>query len=198
MSDVATGEIVHHPDSGDHFEVLGLPRRLVVDQDALAKRYYALSRRYHPDFHQTGTTAERVVSLRRTAAINDAYKTLRDPVARGRWWLEHNGRRLGSSPEVPSDLAMLVFEVQEVLDGLRADPGHASNREAQERLGEVESGRARRIEALERNFARWDALPERASPEPLLDELQRLLAEISYLTTLLRDIERTMEICEAR
>jgi len=193
MSDTLRGEIVHNPDSRDHFEVLGLPRRLVVDQDQLSRHYYRLSRTYHPDFHQKGTPAERIASLRRTAAVNDAHKTLRDPVARGRWWLESHGRKLGDSPQVPPELAMLVLEVQEVLENLRQSQDSALAEQVHARNDEIKDELNRRMEMLEDHFARWDTLPEGASPEPLLDELAALLAEISYLKTLRRDVDRTLE-----
>lgn len=198
MTEVTVGEIIHNPDSRDHFEVLGLPRRLVLDQDALSRHYYALSRKYHPDFHQSGSAAERVASLRRTAAVNEAHKTLRDPVARGRWWLEFHGHRLGTNPSVPPDLAMLVFEVQEALESLRDEPEGSVRDEVRERRREVEAESTARLSALEANFGKWDALLDGGSREPLLEELRTLLAEISYLNTLLRDIDRTAETLEAR
>jgi molecular chaperone HscB len=193
MADTIAGTIAHDADSRDHFEVLGLPRRLVIDERKLADHYYRLSRLYHPDFHQSGTPAERLASLRRTAAVNDAYKTLRDPVARGRWWLERHGRKLGSSPEVPPDLAALVFDVQEMLEGLREDPDEKARQTADKRRAEVEAERYKRLAALSRIFKDWDARGDGAPVAELLEELQHTLAEISYLTTLLRDIDRALE-----
>src|SRR5262249_37089236 len=98
----------------DYFTVLGIPHRPVVDEADLAKHYYDLSRRLHPDLYQTGTVEEREASLRNTALLNRAYRTLRDPVQRGQYWLELHGERLGKdNNRVPPDLAALVFMVQE-------------------------------------------------------------------------------------
>jgi len=197
MSDTAAGEIVHDPDSRDHFEVLGLPRRLRMDLRQLADHYYRLSRRYHPDFHQMAPPSERVASLRRTAAINDAYATLRDPASRGRWWLERQGGRLGDNPTVPPDLAELVFEVQDALAEYRENGDEALADQVRARRAEVQRVLDARMAALERNFARWDMLPaDDASPEArrgLLAELGGILAGISYARTLLRDTDRVLE-----
>ena len=60
--------------------------------------------------------AVRDASLRATALLTRSYRTLRDPVARGLYWLELNGEKLAeNNKRVPPDLAELVFEVQEQL-----------------------------------------------------------------------------------
>jgi len=193
MTTTTTGEIVHNPDSRDHFEVLGLPRRLQVDEKLVSRHFHALSREYHPDFHQSGSPSERAASLRRTAAVNDAYNALRDPFARGRWWLEFNGGKLNSNPQVPPDLVMLVFEVQELLEQARTSGRDDVLRQVRAQQEIVEQSLATRMEALQQNFAAWDAMPEGSRNEELLVELQRILAELSYVRTLLRSIHDTTE-----
>lgn len=189
----AFGEIVHNADSRDHFEVLGLPRRLQVDQKQLAKHYYALSRLYHPDFHHGASPSERVASLRRTAAVNDAYKTLKEPVARGKWWLEANGGRLNQNNQVPPELVELVFDVQDVL----AEIGESADQEKLDQVMQyrevVQNELAKWTSALSENFTRWDDRSKDADTVTLRGELQRVLASISYLRTLLRDIETARE-----
>src|SRR2546429_8721038 len=66
----------------DHFEVFGLPRRLAVDTAELQRKFYELSRRYHPDFHQAAPPEEQVRALEASAGVNAAHRTLRGPVAR--------------------------------------------------------------------------------------------------------------------
>ena len=110
----------------DHFVVLGLPRRLDLDPADLERRYHDASRRVHPDRHQTGSERERGLSLAASAALNRAYRTLRDPVARGRYWLELHGDAIGrANNRVPAGLAERVFAFQEQLADLRAGHGDA-------------------------------------------------------------------------
>jgi len=193
VTETALGEIVHNADSRDHFDVLGLPRRLQINQADLAKHYYALSRLYHPDFHQASAPSERVAFLRRSAAVNDAYKTLKDPIARGRWWLEANGRRLSQNNQVPPDLIELVFEVQDALSEF-AERGDQERSEQIARHREaVQRELSQRNAELAENFARWDERSDGDDETELLDELQRVLASISYTRNLLRDIDAARE-----
>ena len=172
------------PDT-DLFAVLGLPRRLAVDLEDLERRYHAASREVHPDRYQTAGARDLELSVAASAAVNRAYRTLKDPVARGRYWLELHGRRLGDDgPHVPPEIAAEVFETQEKLEELRG----ARGAEAVALRTEVRALRDRfdeRLRGLRDGLARDYARSE----APTLDELRRRLSEIAYLRTLLGDIE---------
>ena len=193
MAERAAGEVVHNADSRDHFEVLGLPRLLLVDEALLTENFYKLSRLYHPDFHQNAPPSERMASLRRTAAVNDAYKALRDSYERGRWWLEFVGGRMDQNMSVPPDLVAVVFDVQDDLSEFGDEHGTVREATVRSRQREVSELLARRVSELDDEFARWDLLPQEASRAGLMDDLQRVLAGISYLRTLLRDIDTALE-----
>ena len=99
------------PKALDHFALLGLPRKLVIDAERLQARYYELSRQFHPDLHQQATPQEQAASLANTAALNQAQRTLRDPVLRGLYWLELYGEHLGKdNNRVPPALAARVSD----------------------------------------------------------------------------------------
>jgi molecular chaperone HscB len=174
------------PDT-DLFTVLGLPRGLELDAADLERRYHAASRAVHPDRHQTAGAAERELSLAASAAVNRAYRTLRDPVARGRYWLELHGVRPGQrGPSVPAAIAADVFETQEKLEELRSAP---AGPQATALRGDVEALRAslaQRLDGLRDDlvacFPGWN-------DGRGLEDLDRRLAEIAYLRTLLGDVE---------
>ncbi len=65
----------------DYFDRLGLPRRFSLDAAELERAYLARSRAIHPDYHLAGSDAELAASLELSAAVNEAYNTLRDPFA---------------------------------------------------------------------------------------------------------------------
>jgi molecular chaperone HscB len=180
------------PPAADLFAVLGLPRHLVVDPTALEERYHAASRVVHPDRHQAAAERSRELSLAASAAVNRAYRTLRDPVARGRYWLELHGAPLGErNNRVPPALAALVFETQEQLEALR-DGGGAGARPAVEAVrGELEERVRGLVSELEERYAAWDAADPTAAG--MLDELKRRLSEIAYLSTLQGDVEEALE-----
>jgi len=185
------------PERADYFQVLDLPRRLVIDPELLQKHYYELHRCLHPDLYQTGLQAARQASLRNTAALNRAYRSLRDPVDRGLYWLTLQGESLGAdNNRVPPDLAALVFEVQEHLEEMRA--ARNRNGAAQALVSEIAAARAELLERqrallqqLEENFARWDAGAGDATS--LTRGLKAILSALAYLGTLLRDVEKELE-----
>jgi len=178
------------PPTIDYFRVMGLPVSPVVDEAALTQRYYELSRRLHPDLYQTGSTEEKNASLKNTALLNRAYRTLRDLTQRGQYWLELQGEKLGKeNNRVPPALASLVFEVQEKLEEIRdaGDEGKATLAEIRADLKERMEGLR---EDLQENLRQWNGATR--SPE-LLAQLKRVLSAIAYLRTLLRDVEKESE-----
>jgi molecular chaperone HscB len=168
----------------DLFAVLGLDRRPRVDGADLEARYHAASRAVHPDRHQTADPDDRTLSLAASAAVNRAYRTLRDPVARARYWLELHGERLGDGgPQVPPEIAAEVFETQEALEALRAEPTDEGLRRQVATLRAELGERLRtRREDLDANEDVWTSLAE----------LRKRLTEIAYLTTLFGDVDEVI------
>lgn len=183
------------PPQIDYFSVFGLPFRPVIDETALTQQYYDLSRRLHPDLYQTGTTEEKDASLKNTVLLNRAYRTLRELVARGQYWLELQGDTLGKeNNRVPPTLAALVFEVQEKIAEIREAREAGKEEVGKTVLAEIRTdldGQMQRLRtALTANLAQWT--DEQRSQE-LLAQLKRLLSEIAYLRTLLRDVDKESE-----
>jgi molecular chaperone HscB len=177
------------PPGADLFAVLGLPRALAIDTAELEQRFHDASRAVHPDRHQTAGARERDLSLAASAAVNRAYRTLRDPAARGRYWLELHGVRLGDDNRVPKELAALVFETQEKLEELRAGERGRSDietvlAELTERVGILAGG-------LDAAYAEWTAASSAAAGQTL-DDLKRRLSQLAYLRTLQRDVESAL------
>jgi molecular chaperone HscB len=177
------------PQAADLFAVLGVPRRLVVDRAALEGLFHEASRAVHPDRHQVSPDRSRALSLSASATVNRAYRTLRDPVSRGRYWLELHGSPLGErNNRVPSDLAALVFETQELLETLREAPGDQNARREADAVRRQLDARLQELRReLEARYAEWDAAD--AGAPAVLDELKRRLSDVAYLGTLLEDVE---------
>ena len=185
------GAVQPLPPGADLFAVLGLPRRLAIDTADLERRYHAASRAVHPDRHQTASTHERELSLAASAAVNRAYRTLKDPVARGRYWLEVHGARLGDDgPRVPPAIAAEVFETQEKLEELRSAATAVETDALRREVHDIRSRFADRLDALRSGLTARYA-EENGTSVPL-DELKSRLSEIAYLRTLLGDIESTI------
>jgi molecular chaperone HscB len=95
------------PDAGDdRFAVLGLPRKFEVDLPAAEAAYKDLSRQLHPDRFAKADPRARKAALARTVEINDAWRTVKDPVKRAEYLLELAGFGLaGDDRKAGADIA---------------------------------------------------------------------------------------------
>ena len=192
------------PADFDYFRALGIPRKLVIDSAALEVAYHELGRKIHPDRFASSPPNLRALSLSGTALLTRSYRTLRDPIARGLYWLELNGEKLAeNNKNVPADLAATVFEVQEQLADFRSANGDTSRelkREIENRRSELQSTMDEAQGELERNFSKWDSssiTDGGADKKALVAELKTILSKIAYLRTLLRDIDSGLETIKA-
>jgi len=180
---------------GDYFAFMGLPRQLNLDGAELERRFRTLSRQFHPDFFYNATTAERRASLERSSYLNDAYRTLRDPIARMQYLLQIEGLASSGPAEatkqVPPGLLEEVFALNEELDEIRDLRG--SGVPAEEWQGRLERARepieAKRLEheaQLQDLAARWDA----GGGPDVLKALRDQFLERNYIHNLLEGIAR--------
>ena len=62
-----------------------------VEPSALEKAFYQMSRKLHPDVYATASGREQEWSLQQSSLLNDAYRTLKDPIARTEYLLKLEG-----------------------------------------------------------------------------------------------------------
>ena len=86
-----TCRAVQPPAPVDHFARFGLPVAFDLDENELDRRYFAVQRQLHPDRFATRTARERAVSQSQAVAVNEAYETLKDPLARAEYLLQLHG-----------------------------------------------------------------------------------------------------------
>ncbi|MGA2427418.1 MAG: Fe-S protein assembly co-chaperone HscB, partial [Candidatus Acidiferrum sp.] len=108
------------PDRLDHFALFGLPRKLWIEMAPLEQKFLQLSWKLHPDNFVNASADEQERSLKRSSEVNDAYRVLRDPVARVEYLLEIEGARKEGEhkQQAPPELLEEVFELNESLDEL--------------------------------------------------------------------------------
>jgi molecular chaperone HscB len=176
------------------FEVFELPRRLAIDGDELQRRFYALARRTHPDFHQAAAPTERAAVEERAALVNTAYRTLRDPIARADYLVrlaEGRATKEGSEarPKAPPALLAEMFEIQEALAEAKAGPLDEGTRatlaEQRDRLLERYAGEEARLRGP--LAERWDAASDAERPAALA-AIKESLATRAYLRTVISDL----------
>jgi molecular chaperone HscB len=86
--------------SEDHFELLGVPRRFEIDPEQLEREYLSRAAAVHPDRVATGTSTQRREAMERSSEVNEAYRTLRDPVRRAEYLVKLGGIDLDSSDAI--------------------------------------------------------------------------------------------------
>jgi molecular chaperone HscB len=187
---------------GDYFSFMGLPRRLTLDPAELEQRFRTLSRQFHPDYFYNATPAERRASLERSSYLNDAYRTLKQPIARVEYLLQLEGfAPAESGNKVPPALLEEVFALNEELDeirDLRASGAPAAEWKArlEKARGPIERKRDAHEAGLQEVSTRWDALLEARAGiverRPVLEALRERVLERNYINNLLAGIEREL------
>ena len=62
----------------NYFELFDIPVSIKIDKTTLAKKYFELQKKYHPDFFAQGTEAEQSEALEQSSAANKALKILKN------------------------------------------------------------------------------------------------------------------------
>src|SRR3984957_14593886 len=160
----------------DYFEFLDLPRNLAIDAKDLEKRFYALSRQLHPDLHSRKSQSEREQAEESTAVLNDAYRTLRDPIARAEYLLKLEEFDLGeqTTKDVPPELLEEVFELNMALEEADVEQLESARARFEGMRMELDSG-------VEQKFSQWDATKNREA----LTAVRGLLNRRKYITNLI-------------
>jgi molecular chaperone HscB len=188
--------------NSDYFSVMGLPRKLDIDARVLEPVFHALSRRFHPDVYRAASGRERVIALENSALLNQAYRTLRDPVERAAYLVQlEEGRAQETRDSPPSELFDAILEVQELLGEFKfADPD-----EKEALRPRVEAARDafqaaldhRSAELTGRLFKQWDALQEAQDApaerkQALLTEIRSAIGERSYIRRMLNSLTEAL------
>jgi len=170
------------PLPAEYFRFFDLPDQLTIDLADLEKRYYALSRKWHPDRFARKSDAERIESEQNTALLNDAYRTLKDPVRRAEYVLSGHGLA-AAHQSAPPDLLEEVFELNMALEELR--DGDASVRPQLEASQKNFQSMQEQVDAdLQQEF---EAYPES------LPRIRAILNRRNYIRNLLRDVDKALQ-----
>jgi molecular chaperone HscB len=199
--------------AGDYFQVFGLDHAFQIDLDALEREFHRLSRKLHPDRFARATEQEREWSLADTALLNDAYRTLKEPLHRTEYLLKLEGAEVGESDaparsggadgkdrkdpsRAPADLLEEVFDLNMQLEEMRMS----------RKMGEEDLGLQADLTAAKKKFEGllddvdqeirgqwkvWDAgdpSARRAAQKTMVALIDRR----RYLSNLVRDVTETL------
>ena len=206
------------PDAANnYFTQFGLLRHLNIDTAALEKSFYAQSRKLHPDRFASRPAAEQEAALAASSQLNDAYRTLRDPIARTEYLLATEGIQLEEQSRAatdaaratgkekkqvaPPDLLEEAFELNMELEEMRMaknmgddDPSTRANLEASRTkfTGMLKDAQLQ----LEGLWSKWDSAEDSndsATREIAKQGMVDLLNRRSYIRNLVRDVNAALE-----
>jgi molecular chaperone HscB len=207
-----------HDHFNSYFTQFGLPLHLNIDTAALETAFYAQSRKLHPDRFASKPAAEQDAALAASSRLNDAYRTLKDPILRTQYLLSLEGVELEEQSKaateaartsgtekkqlIPPELLEEVFELNMQLMEMKAakqmgdeaDPELRRDLEsAAQTFAAKMSETQRELEAL---WLQWDtAINAQDTPAQTTarDGMVTLLNKRSYLRNLVRDVTAALE-----
>jgi len=208
---------VQPPRPVDYFTFFGLPRKLGLDVALLEQEFYQLSRRLHPDLSARLEKREQEWSLEQTSLLNDAYRTLKDPMRRTEYLLRIEGVELEEQSKaateqaratgqvkkqvVPPDLLEEAFDLNMQLEELRMQKKTGEDDPALiEEIGrqklELEEKHEALVERLKKEWEQWDRSVDtgtEAERRQIRDRMVDLLNRRNYLRNLIRDVNEVLE-----
>jgi molecular chaperone HscB len=200
----------------DYFSFFGMPRKLNIDVAGLEREFYELSRKLHPDLNARADKREQEWSLEQSSLLNDAYRTLKDPIKRTQYLLGLEGIELEEQSKsatekarasgevkkqiVPPDLLEEVFELNMQLEEARMnkkmgedDPVLVKDLEAHKDAFQKKSEALSR--ELKNHWDEWDRVAESNNEQDrrrALDRMVDLLNRRSYIRNLVRDVNEAL------
>jgi molecular chaperone HscB len=193
-----------------YFDVFALPRKLALDTSALERAFYKLSRKLHPDVYARASEQEQQWSLEQTSLLNDAYRTLKNPITRTEYLLKLEGVEIeqdrsaedGAKKEsrVPPDLLEELFELNMQLEEMRMN----------QKMGEDDSQLRQDLEKAKKQFegqmadsdsqlqalwVKWDAAldaQDEVSQAGAKDTMVALLDRRRYVRNLVRALNEAL------
>ncbi|HKF49408.1 MAG TPA: Fe-S protein assembly co-chaperone HscB [Terracidiphilus sp.] len=199
---------IQPPGDGTYFSVFSLTPHLNIDLAALETEFHRLSRRLHPDRFARAAENEKEWSLADTALLNDAYRTLKEPVRRTQYLLKLHGAEIGEefagknrphemgASRAPADLLEEVFELNMQLEEMRiARAGGEDDPALKQSLSEARAKFEGLLESVDSDLrAQWNAWDN--GDEPARHEAQNkmvaLLDRRRYLSNLVREVNETL------
>ena len=120
----------------DHFELLGLPRAYAIDSTDLERLYRDVQARVHPDKHAHLADADRRLAMQWATQVNEAYRTLRDPLLRARYLLHLAGFDAGieTNTAMPTEFLIEQMELRETVAQAREEGDAAQLEELDRRM----------------------------------------------------------------
>lgn len=139
--------------STDFFTFYNLPIRFHPDEAVIKKKFYALSKQYHPDFYANESQEKQDEVMELSTLNNKAYKVLSDPLKRIEYVLDLNGMLAeGDKYTLPQDFLMDMMDINEALMDMEFEPDAARLIEITAEVDSFEASLFDRLKSLTEEF----------------------------------------------
>jgi molecular chaperone HscB len=170
--------------SRNHFQLFGLPERFRLDGAALARAYQELQSEVHPDRYATAGETEQRLALQASARVNEAYRSLKDPVARAQYLLSLHG--VNAADETDTRLSLDFLERQLARREAASDAADNGDVAGLERMLDEVRAEARALEASVATLL----------DEKTWDKARGPVRELRFLTKVVSDIDGMLAMAE--
>ncbi len=165
----------------NYFEIFGIPVQFKVDKASLQQKYFELSRKYHPDFYINGSEDEKNVALEKSALLNKALKTFRNPEETIKYVLQLKGLLEEEEKyELPPGFLMEVLEINEEL--MEMDKSHMPQLES--RIAEIQTEIYEPVKEIVEHYQ------EGAATEKELLQVKEYIYKKKYLDRIRQQLNR--------
>ncbi|MEE9443959.1 MAG: Fe-S protein assembly co-chaperone HscB [candidate division Zixibacteria bacterium] len=178
-------------DLSDYFRLFNLEKSYSINEELLKKRFYDLSRQFHPDFYSIRSEAEKSIARDNTAYLNTALKVLMDPIKRADYLLSIMVGNTPGNPTPPRELLDEILEIGEILLGESLNENQRSQlMETLKRFRELKNKLVQSLHPL------FDRLLQNETK--VADQIESSLNNIKYLRTIIGRIEAALNHMENR
>ncbi len=106
----------------NYFQLFDLDVNFEIDLNQLSDIYQTLQKTVHPDRFAHADSQAKLIAVQKSALINDAYQTIKDPLKRGEYLLMLRGVEMPSEQQSFSDVSFLMhqMELREMLADIKS------------------------------------------------------------------------------
>ncbi len=172
--------------SKSHFALFGQPVGFDIDEAALDQTYRDIQREVHPDRFANAPGAEKRIAAQWALQVNEAYQTLKSPLARGRYLLKQHGIDTEEETNTAMPVAFLMQQMdwREVVVAARA----ASDELALEQLAKDKRAEERAL---------FELLSAQLSNRETMRDARETVRKLRFLEKLGEEIDLASEAMES-
>lgn len=170
-------------ENSSYFHLFFNEERLSYSLNDLEKRYYQLQKRIHPDLFRNASNEQKSLSAHYSEKINDAFKILKDPIRKAKYYADFHGI-YQLSDKIPIEVIDDIFDIQELLQSPELSENEIQELERyQKKFKEIQKNNIAEIDSL------FKKLDQQESNEDDKNLLNIIINKSAYLKRILAQIE---------